>query len=388
MLDSRKWIMIITGALVGLGLVMVFSTGAAHSDRFGSSTLLLFRQAVWLALGLLAMLAAYRIDYRLYEKHWKVILIATCVALALVLIPGIGTKLNGARRWLRAFGWGIQPSEFAKIGLAIFVAAYLSTRREQMNGFVKGFLPVAGAVGAVFLLVALEPDAGTALLLGTVACLMLFVGGVRTKHLLPVAGVAALVFGLLVCTHLDYVRGRWDAFMHPDSNPTGANFQPRQSLVALGSGGLLGKGLGCGEIKLVGFLPEPYTDFILSIIGEELGLVGVLTVLGLFVALVYHGMKVAMTAPDRFGFLLVFGLILFIGLQAAINVAVVTASVPTKGISLPLISYGGSSLLASLFSLGIVLNVTRAGETVESRDGELAEMTADPGEPSPNPLAS
>jgi cell division protein FtsW len=159
-----------------------------------------------------------------------------------------------------------------------------------------------------------------------------------------------------------------------------------QSVLALGSGGLLGRGLGCGQVKLY-FLPEAHTDFVLSIIGEELGMIGTLLVVGLFLALVYHGMKVAMTAPDRFGFLLVFGLILFIGLQAAINIAVVTGSVPTKGISLPLVSYGGSSLMASLFSLGIVLNVARAGDSVERRDGELAEMTADPGEPARNPLA-
>jgi len=383
MKTSRSWILVIAAALVGLGLVMVFSTSASQPDP----SKLLLRQLEWLVLGLLFMAVAWRTDYHLYERHWKLILVLTCLALMAVLVPGLGARINGARRWFRVAGHTVQPSEFAKIGLVIFLAACLSRSYGQLRSFFKGLLPAAGAVGAVFLLVALEPDTGTALLIGGVAFLMLFVGGIRMRHLVPIAGVAVPLFALVVFTHLDYVEDRIQAFRHPELDPTGAGYQPMQSVLALGSGGLFGRGLGCGQIKLE-FLPKAYNDFILSIVGEELGLVGVLAVLGLFVALIYHGMKVAMTAPDRFGFLLVFGLVLFIGLQAAINVAVVTAAAPTKGISLPLISYGGSSLLASLFSLGVVLNVARAGEMVESRDGELAEMTADPGEPSPNPLAS
>ena len=387
MKQSRSWILVITAALIGLGLVMVFSTSAVHAERFGSATKLLVRQAVWLANGLAVMLAAWRVDYHFYERHWKIITVITCLALALVLIPGLGTRFNGARRWFRLLGYGIQPSEFAKIAVVIFVAAWLSTCQPKMlDNLFKGFLPVAGGVAAMFLLVALEPDAGTALLLAAVAFAMFIIGGVRMKHLLPIAAVVVPVFIFVVLTHLDYVDARLSAFLHPESDPLGHGYQPMQSVLALGSGGIFGRGLGAGQIKLH-FLPEAHTDFVLSIIGEELGLVGTLTVIALFIGLIYHGMKVAMTAPDRFGFLLVFGLVLFLGVQAAINIAVVTASAPTKGISLPLVSYGGSSLLASLFSLGVVLNVARAGEMVESRDGELAEMTADPGEAAPNPLA-
>jgi len=383
---SRSWVLVIAAALIGLGLVMVFSTSAVHAERFGSPTKLLLRQAVWLALGLAAMAVAWRLDYHFYERHWKAILALSCAGLALVLIPGLGTRFNGARRWVRVFGYGIQPSEFAKIGLAIFVAAYLSRSYGKLNSLVKGLLPAAAGVGAVFLLIALEPDTGTALLVGGVAFLMLFVGGIRMRHLAPIAAVAVPLFALVAFNHLDYIEDRVRAFLHPELDPTGAGYQPLQSVLALGEGGLFGRGLGCGQIKLH-FLPEAHTDFILSIIGEELGLAGTLTVVALFVGLIYHGMKVAVTAPDRFGMLLVFGLMLFIGLQAAINIAVVTASVPTKGISLPLVSYGGSSLLASLFSLGMVMNVARAGDAVESREGELAEMVSDPGESALNPLA-
>ena len=390
MRTSRNWILAIAAALVGLGLVMVFSTSAVHAERFGSPTKLLVRQAVWLAMGVAAMAVAWRIDYRFWERHYKLVLGLSCLALALVLIPGVGSCFNGARRWVRVLGYGVQPSEFARIGLVVFIAAYLARSASKLDSFLKGLLPVAAAIGTVFLLIALEPDTGTALLVGGVAFMMLFVGGIRMRHLMPVAAVVLPVFALFVCTHLDYVQARfhgWRSLGTADPEVLrGSGYQAWQSLVALGSGGTMGAGLGAGQIKLH-FLPEAHTDFILSIIGEELGLAGTLAVVGLFVALIYHGMKVAQTAPDRFGFLLVFGLMLFIGVQAAVNIAVVTASVPTKGISLPFVSYGGSGLLASLFSLGLVMSVARAGDSVENCEGELAEMVEDPGEPVANPLA-
>ncbi|HOX08564.1 MAG TPA: putative lipid II flippase FtsW [Planctomycetota bacterium] len=387
MKSSRSWILVIAAALVGLGLVMVFSTSAVHGERFGSPTKLLLRQAVWLGMGLAAMIIAWRVDYRFWERHYRLVLGVSAGALLLVLIPGVGSCFNGARRWVRVFGYGVQPSEFAKIGLAVFVAAYLARHHDRLNNFVRGLLPVSGVVGAVALLVALEPDTGTALLIGGVAFMMLFVGGIRMRMLLPIGTAVALLFAVGVLTHLEYVQARLNAFWNPSPETLhGSGYQAWQSLIAMGSGGALGTGLGAGQIKLH-FLPEAHTDFILSIIGEELGLVGTLTVIGLFIGLVYHGMKVAQTAPDRFGFLLVFGLVLFIGVQAAVNIAVVTASVPTKGISLPFVSYGGSGLLVSLFSLGMIMSVARAGDSVEAREDELAEMVVDPGEPAPNPLA-
>jgi cell division protein FtsW len=384
--QSRSWILVISASLVGLGLVMVFSTSAVHAEKYGSAARLLFKQAVWLALGLAAMAAAWNLDYHRYLRHWRAVLVLTAAALAAVLIPGVGRELNGARRWFLVMGYSIQPSEFAKIGVTVFVAAYLCRYQDRLEGFVRGFVPVTAAVAAIFGLVVLEPDAGTALLIATVAGLMLAVGGIRLRHLLPLALAAAPVVALAIFAKHDYIERRVTAFLNPEADPQGAGYQARQSVLALGSGGIFGHGLGDGQIKNH-FLPEAHTDFVLSIVGEELGLVGTLLVVGLFVALVYHGFKVAQTAPDRFGFLLVFGLTVFIGLQAVINVAVVTASVPTKGISLPLVSYGGSSLMATMISLGIILNVARAGEDIECRDREFKDFCAVPEEDLSNELA-
>ncbi len=200
------------------------------------------------------------------------------------------------------------------------------------------------------------------------------------------AAVVVPVVALAIFARHEYIERRITAFMHPEADPQGAGYQARQSVLALGSGGLFGRGLGGGQIKNH-FLPEAHTDFVLSIVGEELGLAGTLLVVGLFVGLIYHGFKIAQTAPDRFGFLVVFGLTVFIGLQAAINIAVVTASVPTKGISLPLVSYGGSSLLATMFSLGVIMNVARAGDSVEEADAEFKRFCALPEEELSNELA-
>ncbi len=379
MRQSRSWLLVIAAALVGLGLVMVFSTSAIHGERYGSPVRLLAKQSMWLGLGLVAMLAAWGIDYHLYQRHWKLIFAITAAVLAAVLLPGVGTRLNGARRWIVLAGFSVQPSEFAKIGVVIAVAGFCCRRERYLRSFGKGFAPAVAMIGTIFALIAMEPDAGTALLVGAVAFLMFMVGGIRLRHLLPVVLVAAPVVALAIFAKHEYIERRINAFLNPELDPMGAGYQARQSLLALGSGGLFGRGLGAGQIKNH-FLPEAHTDFVLSIIGEELGLVGTLMVIGLFVALVYHGMKIAQTAPDRFGFLLVFGLVVFIGLQAAINIAVVTASVPTKGISLPLVSYGGSSLLATMMSLGVILNVARAGEDVEDRDMEFIDISAMPEE--------
>lgn len=379
MRNSKSWLLVITASLVGIGLVMVFSTSVVLAERYGSPVKLLFKQGAWLGLGLVAMLVAWRIDYRLYQKHWKLVAGITAAALVAVLIPGVGTRLNGARRWIIFMGYSVQPSEFAKIGVTVFVAAYLCEHHRRLKSFARGFMPAVAMIAVVFGLIALEPDAGTALLVGAVAFAMLVVGGIRLKQLTPLVLVAAPVVALAIFAKHDYIERRVAAFLNPSLDPMGAGYQARQSILALGSGGLFGKGLGCGQIKN-GFLPEAHTDFVLSIIGEELGLFGTLMVVGLFVGLIYHGMKVAHTAPDKFGFLVVFGLTLFIGLQAAINIAVVTASVPTKGISLPLVSYGGSSLLATMLSLGIILNVAGAAEFVEETDREFEDICAIPEE--------
>jgi cell division protein FtsW len=387
MRNSRSWILVIIAALLGIGLVMVFSATLVHGNRWGTPLRLIGKQAVWLAVGVSLMMLAMHVDYNLYRRWWKAILVVTLVLLVAVLLPGVGSRLNGARRWFLFAGVSVQPSEFAKIGVVVAVAAYLSEYHQRLGSFVRGFAPALAGIAVIFGLIAIEPDAGTALLVGAVAFTMMLVGGVRIKHLLPLAAVAVPVVLLAIFAKHEYIERRVNAFLNPELDPMGAGYQARQAVLALGSGGLFGKGLGCGEIKNL-FLPEAHTDFVLAVMGEELGLAGTLLVVGLFVALVYHGMKVAQTAPDKFAFLVAFGLTLFIGLQAAINIAVETASVPTKGISLPLVSYGGSSLVSTLLSLGIVMNISKAGEGVEHCEEEFVHLASLPDDEGPlNELA-
>jgi cell division protein FtsW len=369
MKDSRSWILIIVASLMGLSLVFISSVKPPCA----------IKQAIWMAIGLLAMFAFWFIDYRLYYKYWKPLLFLTTLILGLVLIPGVGSVRNGARRWIFISGFSIQPSEFAKIGIVFGVAGYLAQYQKQLKSLLKGFIPVMGGVCFLSLLVALEPDVGTAGLIGMVSVIMLCVGGVRKKHMIPatvISGVGLTAF-LSLLGKYDYLLERVKGFLDPLADPLKTGFQPLKSLECLGSGGLWGVGIGQGHIKNL-HLPEAHTDFILSVIGEELGLAGTLLVVVLFVALMYQGMKIAQTAPDRFGFFTVLGLSIFIGLQAAINVAVVTVSMPTKGISLPLITYGGSSVVATMISIGIIMSVARAGDSIEERDREFKEMVAEP----------
>ncbi len=361
-------------ALVGLGLVMIYSTSGVLAERYGSATRFLGKQCAWALVGAAAFLVARAIDYHVYARLRRPVLFVTVGMLALVLVPGIGTKLNGARRWFRFGGVGVQPSDLAKLGLCIYFAVYLHEKREILSHWRRGFLPVLGALGAVVGLVALEPDVGTAALLAAVGGAMLFLGGARVRHLVLAVLLAVPPAACYVIVRLDYVRARVLSFLDPSADPLGAGYHARQSLIALANGGVFGGGLGQGSQKLF-FLPEAHTDFIFAIIGEELGFVGALAVLGAFIAIVLGARAVALRAPDRMGALLAGGIAIWVGLQAAFNVAVVTASVPTKGIPLPLVSYGGSALVATAFGLGIVLNI--AGHCLEEPRRGLGGRTLD-----------
>ncbi len=344
-------------ALTGLGLVMIYSTSGVLAERYGSATHFLGKQIVWAALAAAALVVGRSIDYHLYSRLRRPILFAVMAGLVLVLVPGIGTKLNGARRWFRLGGVGFQPSDAAKVGICIYLASFLDERRHVLSDWKRGFLPPVAALGATVGLVALEPDVGTAALVAAMGGMLLLVGGVRLRHLVPAGLLAVPLAAGYVLVRLDYARARVLSFLDPTADPLGAGYHARQSLIALASGGLFGRGLGQGSQKLF-FLPEAHTDFIFSIIGEELGLVGSLAVVGGFVAIVLAARTIARNAPDRTGALLATGIALWIGLQAAFNVAVVTASVPTKGIPLPLVSYGGSTLVVTAFGLGVRLNIS------------------------------
>ncbi len=355
--------------LMVCGVIIVYSaswgTGIVHFD--GDGTHFLRRQAVWAALGLLAMFGAMRIDPRRLERLGRPALVVSLVLLAAVLVPGLAPEIKGARRWLRLGGFSFQPSEFAKLALVVWLASHLARNARCLDDWRRGTLPAVLPLGLACFLVLIEPDFGTALFLGAVGVAMTLVGGVPVQRLGFLAACTLPVLGWQVHERWDVMMRRIEAVGADDvmaaassAGAGGALYQVRQSLVALGSGGLFGRGLGAGHQKLF-FLPEARTDFILPVIGEELGFVGTPSVVLLYAVLIACGLRIALGAArqDRFGFLLTFGLVFWIGLQAAGNVAVVTASVPTKGIALPFVSLGGSSLVVLCFAVGLVYAVAR-----------------------------
>lgn len=346
-------------ALVSIGTIMIFSASAKvamESDAIGDPAHFLKKHCLFLGVGLILCAIALQVPYDLYRRHAKWLYIGAMALLFVVLIPGIGSEFNGARRWFR-FGFiGFQPSDAAKIVLILACAAFAVERRHHLHSFMRGFVPAVAMVAAMALLILLEPDFGTALFCTAVGMSVLLLGGVRVRHLLPVLLALLPLVCLVVVLKFDHVRPRIETFLDPGADPEGKGYQINQSLIALGAGGVDGVGLGQSRQALY-YLPESETDFIFAIVGEELGFVGTTFVLALFVLLILSGMRLAMRAPDRYGRLVTSGVVLAIGLQAMINVAVVTASVPTKGISLPFISFGGSLTVFYLIGVGIVLNI-------------------------------
>lgn len=344
------WLFFAAIALSGLGLVMVYSASAWLGHHMvGNWEHFLVRQAAFLALGFVGMLAVARLDYRVLRRFAPHLMLAAMAMLVLVLF--IGQEVNGARRWIRVGSIGLQPSELAKVALAIFLAATLARQGERVRMFRRGFLPVVMMAGITMLLVLLERDLGTTILLGALTLVMLFIAGTRVSYVAAAVMVAAPIAWQQILD-VDYRRGRIEEFL------TGDGYQVQQALVGIGSGGVFGLGLGNGRQKL-GFLPENHTDFILATIGEELGLVGIVATIGLMLLLVFRGLVIARRASDRFGTYLAAGLSCLFGLQALVNMAVVLEVVPAKGITLPFLSYGGSSLLASMGAVGVMLAISR-----------------------------
>ncbi|MGD0091988.1 MAG: putative lipid II flippase FtsW [Planctomycetota bacterium] len=355
--SARRNILLITGALLSLGLVMVYSASFVMAEKkFGSPTHFLERHAVYFLAGCLALAVTSVWDYHRLARHWHWYIGLAVVLLGTVLVPGLGAVINGARRWFAIRDLTFQPSEAAKVLLILGLPGWIVSTGEKITSFREGFVPAAAGVALVAVLTALEPDLGTAALLALVMSAVLFAGGVRLRFALPALALAAPLGMLAAYSKLGYIRARVEHWLHSGSDPLGAGYQITQAMMAEGSGGIFGVGLGQGHSKLL-YLPEAYNDFIFAVVGEEFGLLGTLGLLLLFGLLVAQGWRVAARAPDLLGTLIALGITLCIGFQAAINIAVVTHSMPTKGISLPLVSYGGSSLIFTLASVGLLLNV-------------------------------
>jgi cell division protein FtsW len=367
-LQIDKWLFSATAGLALFGVVMVYSASAVIALQENHSQFhYVIKQTVWTSLGFVAMFVAMRFDYQRLNQRWIIygLLIVTVILLAAVF----GFRpVNGARRWIRLGGFSMQPSEIAKLSLALFLARFLEKRAGEEASFWKTFLPCFLALGVVAGLVAKETDLGTALMLAIICFTMCFAAGMRPRHLVY-ALVPALLF---VGKMLIFTPFRWRrliSFVDPWADQQGAGYQVVQSLIAVGSGGTHGLGFAQGRQKLL-FLPFAHSDFIYAVIGEELGLIGALLVVLAFAIFLWRGMRAALRAPDRFGMLLGTGIVVGIVAQALLNMSVVLALLPTKGIPLPLISYGGSSLVPTLTGVGILLNISQFATLKSKADFE------------------
>jgi cell division protein FtsW len=351
---------IVVGLLCLLGLMMVLSASSVEALHvYGGAWLFFERQVVWVLVGAVAMAIAARFDYHRWRRLARPAVVASVALLVLVLVPGVGLSVSGSTRWL---GWGpvrIQPSELAKLALLLFAADLLTRRADRVyepGAILRPLLVVTGSIGA---LVLLEPDMGTAIVLTLIAMTVVFVGGLPLLRMVKLVAATA-VAGLGVAMFEGYRRARLFSFLDPWKDAGNTGYQVAQSLVALGSGHLTGVGLGASRAKW-GFLPNAHTDFIFAIIGEELGLIGTILVLGLFVAFTYLGVQAAVRAPDRFGSLVAAGVTGWVAGQALINMGAVTGRLPVTGVPLPFVSFGGSSLVVTLAAVGILVNVAGQG---------------------------
>ena len=357
-------------ALNLLGLVMVLSASSVSAlDMYGSSWYVAMRQAMWLLVGSVACVLVVRIDYHRWRR-WSLPLLATSgILLALVLVPGVGVSVNGATRWLGYGPLSLQPSELAKLTVLLFVADLLARRAAWMGDVRLTLVPTTVVFGAVALLLMLQPNLGTTLVMGSIVLSVLWVAGTPFVPLATITTAGALLAGALALW-APYRRARVLAFLDPWADYQNTGYQNIQSLVGIASGGLTGTGLGESRSKW-GFLPEAHTDFIFAIIGEELGLLGTMLVVALFVTLCVLGARAALLAPDRLGMLLAAGVTVWFGAQAFVNIGAVIGILPITGVPLPFVSYGGSSLLFSMVGAGLLLNVARQSPVSASRPAPL-----------------
>lgn len=342
--------------LLVFGWVMVYSSSALFAEtRYHDQYFFLKKQVMWSVIGMAAFLVTANLPIGLFQRNAKRIFIATCVGLVLVLF--FGRHISGAQRWLRLGPISFQPSELAKMAMVILVADFLDRRQSRLREFNRGLAPLLALVAMPLVLILLEPDLGTPVLMTTVILSLLILGGARWRHLL-LMGLSTLPVLVISILKVRYRLERLLVYLNPWSDPKGTGYQLVQSLLALGSGGIFGRGLGQSKIKISN-LPDAHTDFVFSVLGEELGLLGTCLCAGLFLFLCTRGLKIAMNAKSLFARLVAAGVSLTIGLQALINMGVACGMFPTKGMPLPFISFGGSSLVIMLISVGLLANVSR-----------------------------
>lgn len=351
-------LVIITLLLLTIGLIMVYSASAVWATyKFDDSFFFAKRQLLFAGIGIIAMFFLMNVEYWTWRSRAKLLLIVCFVLLLAVLVPGIGMERNGSQSWIGVGAFSIQPSEFMKLAMIAFLAKFLSENQKKITSFKKGFLPALGIVFLAFALIMLQPDLGTGTVMVGTCIVMIFVSGARIFHfallgILGLCGFAALILSA------PYRIARITSYLDPWQDELGSGFQIIQSLYAIGPGGLFGMGLGQSRQKFF-YLPEPQTDFIFAILSEELGFLGGSLILLLFSLLLWRGVRIALGAPDLYGSFIAIGIISMIAIQVMINIGVVTGLIPVTGITLPFLSYGGSSLTLMLMAVGVLLNVSR-----------------------------
>ncbi|MEC9012572.1 MAG: putative lipid II flippase FtsW [SAR324 cluster bacterium] len=351
--------------LLSWGTVMIYSTGGVYADlQYNDGQYFLYRHLIHMLVGLAVMGVALIVNYHKWQQYSIWFMLAMLVLLILVLIPEIGHEVKGGRRWLRIGPFSLQPAELLKVVLIIYVASYLERKQEVLASFFRGLTPNFIVTGIYLFLVLLQPDFGTVVLIATTILLMLYVGGGRPVHIATSLIGVGIIGGLLIASHTYRVR-RMLAFLNPWDDPQNSGFQIIQSFIALGTGGWLGRGLGESLQKRL-FLPDAHTDFIFAIIGEELGFLWICVLIILFVVFIWRGYWIAWNAQDAFGKHLAFGATTILSLQIILNLFVVVGLLPTKGLPLPFISYGGTSLVVGMFLTGLLLNISGSLHSTEA----------------------
>jgi cell division protein FtsW len=343
--------------LVGIGIVMVYSASSALAiKKFGSDYFFLKKQALFAFAGVVVLVVSRHFPYRYYRILAYPLLGLSLTLLALIQFTGLGLSVGGSIRWMRLGSFSFQPSELARIALVIYLAYSMEKKQEKIKNFSIGFIPHVMVLGIFVILIFIQPDFGSVVILGALTWIMLFIGGVRFSQLFA-SLLVILPVGYLFLINAEYRLKRILGFLNPWEYPADEGYQVVHSLMAFGTGGLWGTGIGKGYQKLF-YLPEPHTDFIFSVVGEELGLLGVLIIIGLYAWIVIRGIAIARNAPDLFGAYLAVGLTIAMGLQIVVNMGVALGLLPTKGLTLPLLSYGGTSLLLNMASIGILMNIS------------------------------
>ena len=359
------WLMLFTLMLVLFGLIMVFSASYYSSiSQDGNPYSYLVRHGAWVVFGLVAMAFGALFDYRKYKKWALPILIVSVILLVLVLTP-LGQTTNGATRWIKVGPVTLMPGEIAKIAAIIFVAWFLSEDASRIKSLKRGILPLLGIIAVYGALIVKQPNLSTAITVCGIIIAMMLVAGLKWRYVATAGGIGVVgILSIVIFMKDTYWYNRLTSFTDPFQDALGDGYQAVQSLLALGSGGLFGVGLGKSVQKNL-YLPEPQNDFILAIIGEELGYIGVLLLIALYCLFIWRGIHIALNAPDQFGLLLASGIVLMVAIQVILNIAVVTSLMPPTGINLPFISYGGNALLIFMFSAGVLLNISRHGLKVQ-----------------------